>query len=181
MKTGLRNYDPGEFVTRVKRKAAQQGLTGMDWYTYGATFAAYFNDVPASQFMFGPIHIETKKRAVRQTRKEDNEPVEKTKATEDAGGEQNKEGADKQTDVCVQRMGAMLKKRQKKGDETLLFDALYNPDPEVGFNQTVENLFHLSFLVLLLLIRRLKKERHEWHMKTTNSCCTMICLQAMER
>jgi hypothetical protein len=168
-------YDADRLARKLVQKC--KAGTNFDWSLLGAQAGVCFNAVPSCvSFLNGPLTdgrtLEVKQRAQRQKREEEDEDVEEERP-EDVKGHTKKD-AD-QLSAIEQSMKVLHKTLQKRVNTTYeenkrkLIDAydgqippklkkklkrhgveidaiqyLFNPK---SFTQTVENIFHYSFLV----------------------------------
>jgi len=119
-------------------------LDSLDWDKLDRKCARYFKTAPTVDFMLGPLIIEvpegkqTKRAAKRREKFDESQrqaPEELTKVEEE----------EEATTREVERIYEILKRHTDDGSKPIgFFEFVINPD---SFGKTVENLFHLSFLV----------------------------------
>jgi hypothetical protein len=165
-------YDPVKLVQKLVQKCTieSSGSSSFDWRTLGAECGICFNALPERvSFLAGPLDAqmteptEKKARVVRQRAVA--EQGEEVKPEQVQAGDKQKKDVD-QLSALLKQMKKKLKDRcgtefkanveraagdeaaekqvQDRGMEIDGVQYLFNPD---SFTQTVENIFHYSFLI----------------------------------
>lgn len=118
----------------------------LDWKKLGRKACVAFRRTPDIDFMFGPLSMEPPPSRSRQARKA---PAEKPDPSKKVTPNQLEkvEAQEEATTKEVDRLHKILYENTVSGAEVTpvcLFEFIVNPH---SFGQTIENLFHLSFLV----------------------------------
>ena len=96
--------------------------------------------------MFGPVAVQAAEKKARQERKKDK--IEAAVAPDKIEDTNNAQLGEVETSKRVELVSLALKKwtrrREREGDHLDFFEFVVNP---TSFSQTVENIFHLSFLI----------------------------------
>jgi hypothetical protein len=146
-------YDPVKLVHKLVQKCTLQanGSSVFDWRTLGSECGICFNALPERvSFLAGPLDVpapaEKKARVVRQRAKPEAGP--EVQPDQVQLGDKTQDAADKlsATEKTMKRMVKKLLKRsqEESGGHVDGVQYLFNPD---SFTQTVENIFHFSFLI----------------------------------
>ncbi|KAJ7054594.1 Nse4 C-terminal-domain-containing protein [Mycena amicta] len=152
IKVGTGPFSVMEFVTRLQTFMARQPLEEdsedvedeqpLDWDRIGRLALAKSRRVPVMRTMFGPLSIEPKQRAKRKPRAKPDKAIAETQTQElceaDIARSQN------ETTTNVNKLRTILGDLTGPESTINLFELVVNPH---SFAQTVENMFHLSFLV----------------------------------
>jgi hypothetical protein len=136
-------------------------LYKFDWHSFGVQAGTCFNATPSRvQFLAGPLHADYVPKKARAKRKrdvyEDNEPEERPDVVTNL--QENADASHSAVERHIKVLNKVLKhrseqvmqhvadkKRLKQGDcEVDAIQYMFNPH---SFTQTVENLFHFSFLI----------------------------------
>ena len=157
--------DVGDFVERCRSlmeetvdRAEEGPIEVLNWKKLALLSRNYFNFTPSLSFMYGPLDIVAKQRKeIKRAAKE--KIAEKVSATEIT--EVVEEGDGLETSKQVERVFDHLERtctkfNEEKKDLPFLKFVL---DP-ISFTHTIENLFHLSFLVRDGHVKLNKKEAH---------------------
>lgn len=118
----------------------------LDWKKLGQKASVAFRRTPNVDFMLGPLSMEPPRRPTRDTQKKTPQPkpTQLVKPTQLEKVEAREEATTKEVD----RLHQVLYDNTVTEDDDLnpvcLFKFIINPH---SFGQTIENLFHLSFLV----------------------------------
>ncbi|KAK0453786.1 Nse4 C-terminal-domain-containing protein [Armillaria borealis] len=157
IKCGSVSFDADELVTRIvtfmgsrrfedvvdrdsdfsEEEENPDATRALDWQRIGRKALAKSRRVPAPSFMLGPLSIEVKKRPAKCAR------LEKNKADQRRPQELKEADiarSDNETTKNVILLSALLERTGRVN----LFRFVVNPH---DFAQTVENIFHLSFLI----------------------------------
>lgn len=152
-------YDAAKFVRKLKSKATNRE-SNFDWTMLGREVGTCFNAVPGFNFMNGPVdhHVEEKKRVARGRRKRgsgeegEEERPEDLKETGKGDG-RSLTAAEKHyksvADTLEKRSLDVRVEEEQNNSKKLrgqinMVQYLFNPK---SFTQTVENIFHYSFLI----------------------------------
>eukprot|EP00051_Salpingoeca_urceolata_P010557 m.129299 g.129299 ORF g.129299 m.129299 type:complete len:375 (+) comp16755_c2_seq1:87-1211(+) len=160
--TSMVTFDPKIFTEKLKTFMSGRELTtdevrdgdvpDLDWAKLGDEALDVSRAVPVLDIMLGPLSMDTAKRVVkpRQQKQKHNEQ-ERTKLLQ---GEEAVANHEEQTTERVEEVLTVLsqeldRRRPALEDEEELpkmplFELIINPD---SFAQSIENLFHLSFLI----------------------------------
>ncbi|EIN11513.1 hypothetical protein PUNSTDRAFT_62925 [Punctularia strigosozonata HHB-11173 SS5] len=111
----------------------------LEWEKIGRRALAKSRRVPVIDFMLGPLSLEQKKRAHTQRIK-----LEKNKADERKPQEIREEDIQRSDNETSKNVAQLENLLNEIGDPVNLFRFFINPN---DFGQSVENLFHLSFLI----------------------------------
>eukprot|EP00794_Sanderia_malayensis_P005389 gene5389-6062_t len=124
--------------------AMKRKLDSLNWNLLAKKCSGYFKRAPTVDFMLGPLIIEVKKKPAREGNNRRNEKFDlsqKVAPEEISKVEEQEEATTKE----VERIYSVLRKVTKEGTQAIgLFEFITDP---ASFGATVENLFHLSFLV----------------------------------
>ncbi|GKY97356.1 hypothetical protein MPSEU_000694000 [Mayamaea pseudoterrestris] len=147
-------YDAGKLIYRFKQKCSTDGR--FNWLMLGKEAGVCFNALPERvTFLSGPLAaepvIKERKAPKQRSKKQDADLTEAVKPQEIQQGEQqgdpNKLSA---TEKTIKQMEKQLKKRIKENQKSGLGNDIdgvkYLCNP-CSFTQTVENIFHFSFLI----------------------------------
>ncbi|KAI0029661.1 Nse4 C-terminal-domain-containing protein [Vararia minispora EC-137] len=144
MKAGGASFDIDDFVARLLSVMAsgdpdESGAPGpLDWEIVGRKALAVSRRAPAMDFMLGPLQVEQKKRAAKQRAK-----LDKNKADEQKPQEMREEDIQRSENETTKNV-IMIKELLEAQGQVNLFRFIINPN---DFAQSVENMFHLSFLI----------------------------------
>ncbi|KAF8919760.1 Nse4 C-terminal-domain-containing protein [Mucidula mucida] len=111
----------------------------LDWTIIGRKALANTHRAPAIGFMLGPLSLEAKKRAPVQRAK-----LEKNKAEERKPQELKEEDIARSENETTKNVAVLENLLTEIGEAVDLFKFIINPN---DFAQSVENIFHLSFLI----------------------------------
>eukprot|EP00814_Leptocylindrus_danicus_P020231 CAMPEP_0116027424 /NCGR_PEP_ID=MMETSP0321-20121206/14639_1 /TAXON_ID=163516 /ORGANISM="Leptocylindrus danicus var. danicus, Strain B650" /LENGTH=321 /DNA_ID=CAMNT_0003500813 /DNA_START=50 /DNA_END=1015 /DNA_ORIENTATION=- len=150
-------YDAAKFVRKLKSKATNREHN-FDWTMLGREVGTCFNAVPGINFMNGPVdhHVAEKKRVVRERRKRGSQEEGEEERPEDLKEMEKGDGRltaaehhyKSVRETLIKRSSEVRKEEQRNGKkqkgEINMVQYLFNPK---SFTQTVENIFHYSFLV----------------------------------
>ncbi|KAI0056385.1 hypothetical protein BV25DRAFT_1814097, partial [Artomyces pyxidatus] len=154
MKTAGGGFDVDDFISKLitymggrRGELLHQGSdtedededTGLDWEKIGRKAMANSRRVPTTDFMLGPMSIEHKKRNVGKRAK-----LEKNKADERKPQELREDDIVRSENEPTKRVLTIKDILAKQDGPVNLFKFIINP---FDFAQSVENLFHLSFLI----------------------------------
>ncbi|KAF9237895.1 Nse4 C-terminal-domain-containing protein [Melanogaster broomeanus] len=153
MKIGSAAFDMDDFVSKlitymggrqrfeddeVDEEMQVEEDGALDWDKIGRKALAKSRRVPVTGFMLGPLSIEQKKRAPVKRQKQDNVQEEQRRPQE------IKEEDIKRSDNETTKNVLMIKDILETTGPINLFKFIVNPN---DFAQSVENMFHLSFLI----------------------------------
>ncbi|KDQ57759.1 hypothetical protein JAAARDRAFT_47608 [Jaapia argillacea MUCL 33604] len=157
MKSGTGGLDLEEFVAKLitfmggrttaedqipddsDEEHAEDGDAPLDWEKIGRKALAKSRRVPVMDFMLGPLSIEQKKRTVTKRAK-----LEKNKEEERKPQEIREEDITRSENETTKNVVQIEKLLSEQDGSINMFRFIINPD---DFGQSVENLFHLSFLI----------------------------------
>ncbi|CAG8682910.1 8441_t:CDS:2, partial [Funneliformis caledonium] len=142
MKLDNNSFDVDNYVSKLITFMGGRQLDSdtpdLDWKSIGRLAAQFTNRVPTSDFMLGPLSVETKEREkkIRHSLNKDKNALREPQQLK----EKDIERQENETTRNVKMIFDIL------GDEQPInfFEFIINPE---SFGQTVENLFYLSFLV----------------------------------
>jgi len=149
----MRRYEAKQFVAKAGRylstnaQADVDNVAQQDWRGLGQMALSFFRRAQGFETMYGPLVIEPK--AVKERKKpaarDVVEAMKRPDVIEDTNaGEQDELQTGKRVQVVANALWKVHKHRAKKNEEIEFFEFIVNPN---SYAQTVENLFHLSFLV----------------------------------
>ncbi|XP_066919790.1 non-structural maintenance of chromosomes element 4 homolog A-like [Clytia hemisphaerica] len=154
LKTDIVAFDNVTFIKKLIGSVNGYQLTGCSeedddeidlpkdaWKTLGRKAVSLFKKAPAFEFLLGPlvIEVQVKEKVVRQRKKDEN--VATKKLEQIVSVEKQEEATTKEVD----RIYKILKKKTKDGSRPIcFFNFAVNPE---SFGQTVENIFHIAFLI----------------------------------
>lgn len=135
-------------MTALKTKFLLPDDEGLDWYELNQLRAPFVNSVPALSFMNGPIQSDMPERQSRKVNRSRLKRPMKSEILRPKLIVKNEEEKS-QTDARVETLhGLLVNTMEANGKEWLpMMRFAVNPDPDVGFSQTIENLFDISFLI----------------------------------
>lgn len=151
LNTGFKSRDINEFVTKVRNRmrpsideqfneTENQNLEDMDWDTIGKKAIKCFKRTPSVTFMLGPLSATPPIRKERSQRKEREKLGKKVAPEQVTDQDDESDKLDKETSKKVEE----LRKHLDKAGHIEFFRLIMDPD---SFGQTIENLFHFSFLI----------------------------------
>jgi len=149
--TGLKSRDPNEFVTKMRHfmlkdaslkvEEGEEETEFLDWSKVGKISMNYFKKTPNISFMYGPLSVESTPVVRKERQRKEKENVgEKIVPEQIKDSQIDQEALDKATSKRVEDLRGHLE-RSKHID---FFKLVVNGQ---SFSQTVENIFHFSFLV----------------------------------
>eukprot|EP01114_Cavostelium_apophysatum_P014871 TRINITY_DN3957_c0_g1_i1.p1 TRINITY_DN3957_c0_g1~~TRINITY_DN3957_c0_g1_i1.p1 ORF type:complete len:425 (-),score=102.44 TRINITY_DN3957_c0_g1_i1:585-1859(-) len=150
---GFKTRDMSEFISKIKGKLRPQTIEGQyeetenqrdafDWESFGKFASKFVRSTPTISFLLGPLAAVPKERKERVVKHREKDTIEKQinpdeiKNTTDDGTEH----LDSETSRNVQEVKSHLEKAKEMNFYKFIFD------PK-SFSNTVENMFHLSFLI----------------------------------
>ncbi|KAI8893569.1 Nse4 C-terminal-domain-containing protein [Globomyces pollinis-pini] len=136
MKLGGVGFDIDEYIAKLMNKISEDES---NWNGLTSLVKGCCSQVPAVSFMFGPLGVEPKVRAARKTGLRLNKDKLELKRP-DQLTDKDIDRDSNETSLNVQRVYHRL----TQVEPINFFKFIVNP---LSFGQTVENLFHLSFLV----------------------------------
>jgi non-structural maintenance of chromosomes element 4 len=132
-------FDENQFLEKIKIKY-NKGQE-IDWETFGSDVSKIFRKTPQTTFMYGPLKVEEKETKKREKRK-------KFKQGEainpDEVNEVTKEKNETTKKVIEIFKKIKLEETTHKDEEIPFLNIAIDPN---SFTQTIENIFHLGFLV----------------------------------
>jgi len=136
---GFSAYDASEYISKIKEMwTHEEGFKDDRWtYFWSRYCKKYINETPKTSFMYGPLQKELKKRVVKPRA-----PKEKV-GKKVIPKEIVNTNADKKTET-THRVAHVNECLTKFGRPVEFWRMVIDPD---SFANSVENLFHLSFLV----------------------------------
>lgn len=137
-------YDPLKILRRLK-----QGLGVADWRTLGIESTICYNAVPMSNFLAGPLDAIVPEREERQRQRRRPHENDNAGEVQEMIGEDHQEGNEDNLAEAENTRKALrnrLRQRQREGDQQAVNGVQFLVNPQ-SFTQTVENIFHLSFLI----------------------------------
>ncbi|PWZ03645.1 hypothetical protein BCV70DRAFT_154748 [Testicularia cyperi] len=158
MKLNADAFDTNEFVTRLARYLggeaapvrsagsgddddARQRVEDWDWAKLGRLAAGYSRRAVSIDFLLGPLEIVAKQRKQPTQRRVDDVPAERA-APQQLKQQDLQNNAENDTTAQVRKVARLLAEQGDGGVNLFRFVA----DPD-SFTNTIENLFHVSFLV----------------------------------
>ncbi|KAI0062919.1 hypothetical protein BV25DRAFT_1870107 [Artomyces pyxidatus] len=129
----------GEHLEEGSDAGDEDGDIGLDWEKIGRKAMAKSRRVPTMDFMLGPLSVEQKKRNVGKRAK-----LEKNKADERKPQELREEDIARSENETTKHVLTIRETLVEQDGPVNLFRFIVNPH---DFAQSVENLFHLSFLI----------------------------------
>jgi len=146
LNTGFRQYEIGEFITKLKTNLQASGNIEddegdevhkhYDWNKLGNLASQFFATTPTATFMYGPLGVEL---GVQKQRKKRTKDAREALVTPEEVMDTEK-GKKNETTIRVQKLKQFLKKAGKID----LWKLILDPN---SFSHTVENVFHFSFLI----------------------------------
>jgi len=148
--SNCRTYTPVDFAGKLKsftgasesQKDGEGNVRDLNWESLGTKVVQYFRkSTPTFSFLYGPLSGEPAQRKQRERKeKEKDKPATLVKPTELQSTVLQPEEQDKETSKRV----AVLNTALNKVSSVDYFKLIYDP---LSFTQTVENIFHFSFLI----------------------------------
>lgn len=138
----LTGFFHGYQLTGTDEEEDEVDLPNAAWKELGKKSTSLFKKTPSFEFLLGPLVIEVQvkvKNARTPIKKDENVAMKKL---EQIGSVEKQEEA---TTKEVDRIYKILKKKSKDGRSPIcFFQFVVNPE---SFGQTVENIFHVAFLI----------------------------------
>lgn len=134
-----KTFDPDDLIKKLEKKYKTKD-DPFDLKTLGNDVGKYFLRTPSVTFMNGPIKNEPKQKKEREKKK-------RTKLTQENAEkpEEIKKDDDTKEEETTKKVKQLFKSLKDKKDSTpTLRDSIID---EKSFTKTIENIFHLGFLV----------------------------------
>ncbi|XP_065888332.1 non-structural maintenance of chromosomes element 4 homolog A-like [Dysidea avara] len=145
IKTDIITFDPRVFNQKILTMLGgreSEDLERLDWSRLGSKVCKTFRSAPTVDFLYGGLEIEPMKQRVQRQRQK-REPIGEAKKPREIKQVEEEEEA---TTKDVSHLLTELRKAcNESGDNFVhFFEFLAHP---TSFSQTVENIFHFSFLI----------------------------------
>jgi len=153
LQTGFKAFEPLDFINAVKHRLSgrnrfqeneneenEEDPREYNWTSFGRMALHYCATAPLLHFMYGSLNIEHLQKKERKKTVREKDSHGKTVVPEQVDAGQVQVQKDNETTKCVE----IMKKHLEKAGDTNMLQFVLNPD---SYGQTIENLFHLSFLV----------------------------------
>lgn len=134
-----KTFDPDDLMKKLEKKYKKKDEE-FDLKQLGDDVGKYFLRTPSVSFMNGPIKIEPKQR--KQIEKKKKTKINQDKVEKAQELKNNDEGKEEETTKRVTNLFKKLK--DKKNENPTFRDTIID---ENSFTKTIENIFHLGFLV----------------------------------
>ncbi|KZV63817.1 hypothetical protein PENSPDRAFT_757693 [Peniophora sp. CONT] len=151
MKAGGGAFDVDDFVAKLLSYMGgggavedTQDAAPLDWEKIGRKGMAKSRRAPAMDFMLGPLQVEQKKRVMKQRARLEKNKADEVKPQEIK--EDDIQRSENETTKNVIMIKNLLEDKagEQESGKINLFRFILNPN---DFAQSVENMFHLSFLI----------------------------------
>jgi hypothetical protein len=136
-------FDKEEFMKKLFTEMGGHKRSVLDWSSLGCKSLPIFKCSPDIEFMYGSLNLTPRVRTLRKmSRQERPQASETTRPSEVQQTGDVEEATTKDVQNLLQHLRAALKESQRNAVHYFKF--LVHP---TSFSQTVENIFHLSFLI----------------------------------
>lgn len=145
IKTDVVSFDPRVFnqkILTVLGGRKSNDLESLDWSALGKKVSKVFRSAPTVDFLYGALDIQPMKQKVQRQRQK-KEPLGEAKKPREIKLMEEEEEAT--TKDVTHLLGQLRRACSESGDDYVhFFEFLAHPS---SFSQTVENVFHFSFLI----------------------------------